>query len=219
MEIQEILNFLKELSNNNNREWFNSNKEKYLDAKQKFEILIDLLIHGVRKFDKGIGGLQAKDCTFRIYRDVRFSKDKSPYKTQMGGFIVPDGKKSGKAGYYFHIEPANSFVAGGMHLPPSEILRSVRNYIFEYSDEFKSILHDSKFITHFGEINGEKLKSAPKGFPKEFPDIELLKFKSYTVVKELSAEDLNSNDIIDNVTKIFQVMSPFILFLNKSFKS
>ena len=174
------------------------------------------MLHEVRKFDPGIGQLRAKDCTFRIYRDIRFSKDKSPYKTQMGAFMVPGGKKSGKAGYYFHLEPGNVFLAGGMYLPPPDVLKRVRENIFTNIVEFKSIVLKKDFIAKFGAISGDRLKQAPKGFPKEFPDIEYLKFKSYIVVKTLDPSVLNMPGVILDLGKGFKSMAVFTHFLNSS---
>lgn len=216
MPLIKALSFLKDLSKNNNRDWFNANKQQYLVVKLEFENIIDLLTHEIRKFDSGLGTLQAKDCTFRIYRDVRFSKDKSPYKTQMGAFMVPGGKKSGKAGYYFHLEPGNIFLAGGMYLPPPDILKHVRENIFNNIDEFKSIIQGENFLVQFGAISGEKLKMAPKGFSKEFPDMELLKFKSYTIVKIIDHTAINNKNMIETLARNFKSMKAFNHFLNTS---
>ena len=136
-----ILDFLTNLKANNNRDWFNENRNLYDDAKSDFESLINRLIPAIYNFDPDIGTLSAKQCVFRIYRDVRFSKDKSPYKTNMGGFIARGGRKGGFAGYYLHIDPQQSFIAGGMHMPPPNILKKVRQEILYNIDEFKSIIH------------------------------------------------------------------------------
>ena len=134
-----ILLFLNELKNNNNRDWFHANKPKYNEAKVEFENYINNLIPEIGKFDNEIKHLEAKECIFRIFRDVRFSKDKSPYKPNFGAYIVKGGKKSGNAGYYLHIEPENSFLGGGIYMPPSNILKAIRIEIYENIDEFKSI--------------------------------------------------------------------------------
>lgn len=216
MPLIKALSFLKDLSKNNNRDWFNVHKEQYLAVKLGFENVIELLLHEIRKFDSEIGPIRAKDCTFRIYRDVRFSKDKSPYKTQMGAFMTPGGKKSGKAGYYFHLEPGNIFLAGGMYRPPPDILKRVRENIFNNIDEFKSIIQEKDFLAQFGAISGEKLKMAPKGFSKEFPDMELLKFKSYTIVKTIDQIAINHQDMIVTLTRDFKIMKTFNHFLNSA---
>ena len=214
MAFESILDFLHELKENNNREWFTKNKDHFIKVKQDFELLIEILIREISKFDKDIGALQAKDCIFRIYRDVRFSKDKSPYKTNFGAFMVPGGKKSGHAGYYIHIDPEACFLAGGVHLPTSDILKKIRLSIYDNIDEFKNILQEPAFVKNYGEINGDKLKTAPKGFPKEFPDIDLLKFKSYTVVKKISKAKLINDDFLITAAKTFKVLYPYNQFLN-----
>ena len=124
-----ILNFLTELKANNNRDWFNENRNQYVKAKSDFEDLINRIIPAIHHFDPDIGSISAKQCVFRIFRDVRFSKDKSPYKTNMGGFIARGGRKGGFAGYYLHLDPEQSFIAGGMHMPFPEELKKVRQEI------------------------------------------------------------------------------------------
>ena len=183
MALQTIFNFLEQLSENNNREWFHGHKPEFLKAKESLEIITEILIKEIGKFDKEIGALQAKNCIFRIYRDVRFSKDKSPYKTNFGAFLVPGGKKSGKAGYYLHLDPDGSFLAGGVYMPASDHLKKLRKHIFEHTDELKQIISKPAFKKDFGSISGDKLNLTPRGFPADFPDLDLLKFKSYIVVK------------------------------------
>ncbi len=179
-----IIDFLTKLKQNNNRDWFNENKKHYNDAKSDFEDLINRLIPATNHFDPEIGTISAKQCVFRIFRDVRFSNDKSPYKTNMGGFIARGGRKGGFAGYYLHIDPEQSFIAGGLHMPAPEELKKARQEILYNIDDFKSIINKPSFKKTFGEIEGEQLKRPPKDFPADFPDIDLLKFKSYTVMHQ-----------------------------------
>lgn len=214
-----VIEFLKLLRKNNNREWFHKNKELYNRAKAEFEIFTNFMINEVQKIDRDIHSLTAKDCIFRIFRDVRFSKDKSPYKTNFGAFFVKGGKRSGNAGYYIHIEPANSFIAGGIHMPPSNILKSVRREIFENTGEFKSIINDRSFKNCFDTITGDKLVAAPQGFPKDFPDIELLKFKSYTVTRPVKDDAIHREDFTERVIQTFRIMYPFIHFINHAIDS
>lgn len=210
-----IFNFLLKLKDNNSREWFNDNKGMFLQAKEAFEQSVNSFIKIVKEVDPTIGDQNAKDCIFRIYRDTRFAKDKSPYKTNMGAFVANGGRKSSLAGYYFHLEPGDSMVAGGIYCPQSEVLRAVRKEIYHFSDEFKQIINTPEFKAVFPEMYGDQLKMAPKGFPKDFEDIELLKYKSYTVFHTTEDKMLMTNQAEDYVRKIVQVMAPFNTFINR----
>lgn len=211
-----IIPFLTKLSANNNKEWFENNKKEYQQAKQEMEILVQEVIEKVSEFDPAIAGQEAKKCVFRIYRDVRFSKNKDPYKTNMGGFIVPGGKKSGKAGYYLHLEPGASFIAGGIYMPESALLKKTREEILYHIDEFKTIIHSPQFKSAFGEIHGEKLKRPPKDFPADFEDIELLKFKSYAVLHPVSNEQVMADGFVEKVVDVFKKMKDFNGFINRA---
>lgn len=211
-----ILSFLSKLSVNNNKVWFDENKKEYLEAKQGMEELVQHLIDKISEFEPGVAGEEAKKCVFRIYRDVRFSKNKDPYKINMGGFIVPGGKKSGNAGFYLHLEPGASMLAGGIYMPESPVLKKMREEILYNVDDFKAIIEKPEFKKTFGEINGEKLKNPPKGFPKEFDDIELLKFKSYTVVHSITDEQVSEPGFPDYALEVFKKMTEFNQFINKA---
>lgn len=211
-----ILDFLSGLSENNNREWFNEHKSDYTRAKEDFEALINRLIPEIRKFDPAIGPVTAGDCVFRIYRDVRFSKDKSPYKTNMGGFITKGGRKGGYAGYYLHIDPAESFIAGGNHMPAPDRLKKIRQEIFYNIREFKGILENPSFKKTFGTIDAESLSRPPKDFPADFPDIDLIKFKSYTVVHGMDKKTILSHDFEEYTIRVFRELYPLNRFLNKA---
>ena len=213
-----VLNFLSKLKENNNRDWFNENKHLYEDAKSKFEEFVNILIPKIKEFDKEIDVNSAKECTYRIYRDVRFSKNKEPYKPNMGAYISKGGKKSKFAGYYVHIEDDASFAGGGIYCPQPNILKKVRNDIFDDASEIKSILSQRNFKKHFPEMYGEKLKTAPRGFPKDFKDIKLLNFKSYVVVKNLTNEVILSNNFLEDLIKTFKAQKPFNDYLNKVIK-
>lgn len=211
-----ILNFLSQLKQNNNRDWFNENKHLYEEAKNKFEEFVNILIPKIKEFDKEIDVNSAKECTYRIYRDVRFSKNKEPYKPNMGAYISKGGKKSKYAGYYIHIEAGVSFAGGGIYCPRPDILKTVRTNIFEDAEEIKIILNNKKFSSTFPELYGEKLKTAPRGFSKDFPDIDLLNYKSYTVVKNLTNKDLLSKNFLEDLLIIFKTQKPFNDYLNKA---
>lgn len=212
--MKNIYNFLVELCVNNNREWFDENRNRYKTVKVEFENIVKKLISEVSQFDSSVANLKPKDCIFRINRDTRFSHDKTPYKTNFGGFLVPDGKKCAKAGYYLHIEPDNSFVAGGIYLPPTPELTLIRQHIFDNIDEFKSIIYDAQFVKTFGELDAEKLKNPPRGFNKDFVDIELLKFKSYTILVKQTDEQILNDSFIDQTINYFKLMKDFNTFLN-----
>ncbi len=214
--MQTIIDFLSQLEKNNNREWFNANKSLYQNAKSEFEIFVNKLIPQIHSFDPGIGSITAKECVFRIFRDVRFSKDKSPYKTNMGGFIAKGGRKGGSAGYYLHIDMKQSFIAGGMYMPPADKLKKVRQEIMYNIDEFKSIIHKSTFQKTFSQIEGEKLTRPPKDFPADFTDIDLLKFKSYTVMHPVNTDIILGQNFEDYVVGIFKEMFALNQFLNKA---
>jgi len=214
MELKEIFNFLTTLRENNNREWFLENKVRYNQHRDSYAQFIELLIFEISQFDGTVKGLLPKDCIYRINRDIRFSKDKSPYKTHFGAYIVPGGKKSGKAGYYFHIEPGNSLVAGGIYMPETTVLKRIRQDIYENFDEFNSIVTEEKFVSTFGGLKGDKLKTPPRGFPKDSTGIEYLKFKQFGAVAEITDEDMMVPNLLDKVISKFRVLSSLILYLN-----
>lgn len=209
-----ILDFLKSLSVNNNREWYHANKDYFTTAKQEFELFINMLIAEISSFDPSVKNVTAKESIFRIYRDTRFSKDKTPYKTNFGAFVVPQGKKSGNAGYYLHIEPDNCFVAGGIYMPPTPILKAVRTGIYENVEEFKAIITSPSFTKRFPEFYNDKLKSAPRDFPSDWSDIDLLKYKSYSVFQQFEENDLKKDNVMQLIVEAFKEMYPFNKFIN-----
>lgn len=210
------LDFLTGIKGNNHRDWFLANRPLYLDAKDNFESFVQTIIDKIILFEPIMKGLEAKSCVFRINRDIRFSKDKSPYKSHFGAFIVRGGKQNGDkyAGYYFHIEPGKSIMAGGAYTPPAPWLSAIREKISDSPEEFIKITSAKEFIKYFGSVDGEKLKTAPKGYPKDHPHIELLKFKSYLVVNEASDKLVLSNDFLDHVLSVFKAMKPLNDYLN-----
>lgn len=212
-----LLQFLSDLKENNYKEWFHENKTRYQLLKKEFEQFIAQIIVDISQFDASVKNLEPKHCIFRINRDIRFSHDKSPYKTNFGGFIVPGGRNAGFAGYYIHIEPGNCFLAGGIYMPPPDRLKAVRTEIYENTDDFKKILNDKNFKKHFKEISSEdQLKTAPKGFPKDFEDIDLLKHKHYTVMKPIDDSMIFSKKFADEVHETFKALYPFNSFINEA---
>ncbi len=214
-----VFEYLTNLKQNNNREWFNEKKASYEAVKEEFEVFIDKLIPGIAGFDETISHHIAKKCIFRIYRDVRFSKDKSPYKTHLGAHITPAKNKSDTnagAGYYIHIEPGASILAGGAYQPQALWLKNIREEIDYNSADFKKIIEADSFKKFFGSIEGEKLKRNPKGYANDHPEIELLKFKSFTAVHNLVDQQVLANDFLDHTIKVFKVLHPFNSFLNQA---
>ncbi|MFC2151153.1 DUF2461 domain-containing protein [Bacteroidota bacterium] len=212
-----LLQFLSDLKENNYKEWFHENKPRYQIVKKEFEHFLAHAIADIAQFDDSVKNLEPKHCIFRINRDIRFSKDKSPYKTNFGGFIVPGGKNAGYAGYYVHIEPGNCFLAGGIYMPPSDRLKAVRTEIYENIDDFKKILNDKNFKKHFKEISSEdKLKTAPKRFPKDFKEVDLLRHKHYTVIKYIDEGIITSEKFTDEVRETFKALYPFNSFINEA---
>jgi uncharacterized protein (TIGR02453 family) len=212
----EILSFLTSLEQNNNREWFEKNKKLYLIAKNSFDDFVMQLIQTAKSIDPEIGFLEPKNCTFRIYRDIRFSKEKTPFKTNFGAYISKGGKNSEFAGYYFHLEPSESFVAGGKYMPQGPMLKAIREAIFYEPETFRAILENPSFKKHFSGIMGDTLKTAPQGYPKDHPDIDLLKYKGYAVFKPLTSEMLNSPDLLDEIRLSWIELKTLNDFLNRA---
>jgi uncharacterized protein (TIGR02453 family) len=211
------LEFLSDLKLHNEREWFNKNRRRYDEARLNFESFVQAVINAITEFEPILKGLEAKSCTYRINRDIRFSNDKTIYKTHMGAFIVAGGKKNGDrfGGYYFHIEPGgNSMIAGGSYMPPMPWLSAIREKISEEGDKFIKIVNEESFMKYFGGIEGEKLKSAPKGYPKDHTYIEFLKLKSFLVSRIISDREIISHECMDMVIESCKKMKPLNDFLN-----
>jgi len=216
MNLEKVLHFLIDLKFNNNRKWFKENEDRYQVAKEAFEKLVDAVIPELRKVDTDIEEMAAKNCIFRIYKDVRFSHNKDPYKTNFGASIAKGGRKSQNAGYYIHFEPDESFIGGGIYMPQPDVLKAVRNEIYTGIEPFKKIISDKNFVKYFPEIYGEKLKTAPKDFPKDFKDIDLLKNKHYAVVHNVENTFWEDKKVVDNIIDIFKVQYKFNMFLNNA---
>lgn len=208
--------FLCELCVNNNREWFNSNRDKYLNAKQEFTEVVEYLIEEVKKFDNNIKDVTPANTIFRIFKDSRFSRDKIPYKNNFGAYIVSGGKKFLRAGYYFHIEPDRSFVAGGIYMPTPDILLKIRTAIMNNPKEYRKIINAPKFKELFGGIYDEPMKSPPRGFDKNADGIELIKYKNFGMMKYFSDKEIVSPDILTRTLEIFKQMKNYNDFINKA---
>ncbi|HNX89252.1 MAG TPA: DUF2461 domain-containing protein [Paludibacteraceae bacterium] len=215
--MKNILDFLSELKENNDRTWFNEHKNEYESARKEFEQICYSLILKIGVFDEDIKHVDVKDCVFRIYRDIRFSNDKTPYKTHFGAFIASaGGRKSNRGGYYLHLDPAGSFLSVGVWCPPPAVLKAIRQSIYYNIEEFNEIRSDKDFIRLFKNsfYEEDKLKTVPQGFSKDFKDAELLKLKHFLVSYDLDQNMLFSNDFVSEIASIAEKSYPFIRFLN-----
>ena len=212
-----VFDFLRQLAENNNREWFTENKNLYTESQENIVAFLEDLIAEMSEFDSELGKIYAKKSLFRIYRDTRFSKDKTPYKTNIGASLGM-GKGSQKGGYYLHLEPGKSFIAGGIYMPESSVLKTLRKEISLYGQEFLNILNNKEFKKYFPELDqDDQLKKVPQGFEKEDPMAEYLKLKSFIVVYNLSDEEISDKNASKDLAKIFKVMKPLNDFLNAPF--
>ncbi|HMO61950.1 MAG TPA: DUF2461 domain-containing protein [Ferruginibacter sp.] len=211
------LKFLKALKQNNNKAWFDANRKNYEAAKTDFIAFVQQLINGISQFDVEVNGLLAKSCIFRINRDIRFSKDKSPYKTNMGAYINPGGKKENTPGYYIHLEPGKSFIAGGLYVPEAAMLAKVRQEIDYNFEAWKSIISNKNFKKYFTTVDGiETLSRPPKGYEANNPAIEYLKMKSFIVSRNFTDEIMVSKTLLKESLNTFNAMKPMIDFLREA---
>ena len=217
MVTQETIKFLGNLSENNNKTWFDEHRDEYTAAKEDFEALVAEILSGLAETEPLFKEQKAKDSIFRIFRDVRFSKDKTPYKAHFGAFFSRGGRKSTGAGYYLHLEPGgNSFAGGGLWVPEAPLLKAVRQELDYNFNEFEKIVDDKKFSKLFGQVNGEQLKNLPPGYTSGSPAAEYLKLKSFTVSHNVKDADLVGKTLVKKVLDVFTTMRPFVDFLNRA---
>lgn len=216
MNLPILLQFIDELVQNNNREWFAENKHRYEATRVFFEQISTGLIREIMKFDEEIAHVDAKECIFRIYRDTRFSNDKTPYKNHYGVFIAAGGgRKSVRGGYYLHLEPSKSFVASGVWCPPPPLLKALRETVYENIDELEEILDEPGFKKLFtGFYTDDQLKTVPRGFPADFRRADLLKLKHYMVEYKLPDSILESENPVPEIAAVFRTARPLNKFLN-----
>jgi uncharacterized protein (TIGR02453 family) len=214
--IHPITEYLTRLDQNNSKNWFEANRNEYENARNELVEIAKNLISGIAEFDVSIGNSDPKKCIFRQHRDIRFSKNKLPYKTTMSAYFAPNGKNSNNAGYYLHIEPGKSFVGGGIYAPIPEILKAIRTEIYFNGAEFEAIINHQDFKEMFGELMNEKLLRPPKDFPAGFPQIELLKYKHYVVARNIPHQEMNSAEIESFALETFKMMRFFNNFLNRA---
>lgn len=213
--MKQILHFLERLSRHNEREWFNAHKEEYVKARDRFTALTGQVLDGIRRFDDRIGLLDPAACCYRIYRDLRFSKDKTPYKTHMGFYINPGGKKSGYSGYYFHVDGTGHHLlaVGDIFFEPA-VLKILREDIEMGGGDFRQILAAVDPRLHLDREGA--LKRVPNGFPADSPDAEYLKLKSFCLVFEPDEDFIRSPGLAGRLVEIFRTTKPFLDYLNRA---
>lgn len=215
----QTLRFLSQLKKNNNKPWFDAHRAQYEAARIDFSNFLQLVIDALQKTDTTITGLTARNCLFRINRDIRFSKDKRPYKENFGAFICRGGKKSIYAGYYFHLAPGNSFFGGGLWMPEPANLKKVRQEIDYNWEEFRSILKNRAFKKTYTDIfrNDEvSLSKIPKGYEKDNPAIDYLKLKSIIAEATLADDELTKSTLHKKTVAAFEALQPLLNFINRS---
>ncbi|HEU4632594.1 MAG TPA: DUF2461 domain-containing protein [Flavisolibacter sp.] len=215
----QTLKFLSQLKKNNNKPWFDDHRAQYEAARIDFSNFIQLVIDALQKRDTTITGLNSKDCLFRINRDIRFSKDKTPYKSNFGASIKRGGRKSGFAGYYFHLEPGHSFIGGGLWMPEAQPLKNVRQEIDYNWDEFQEILKEKNFKKIYGGLytgSDVSLSTMPKSYEKDNPAADYLKLKSFIAETKISDEELTKATLHRKTIAAFEALQPLLNFLNRS---
>lgn len=206
------LSFLQDLKRNNNREWFTENKKRFQFENDQFISFAEDILQEMNKSDN-IETPTGKKSVFRIYRDIRFSKNKTPYKTHFSGSFKRATEEL-RGGYYFHIEPGNSFIGGGFWGPnPKDLLR-IRKEIQTDASELKEIINAKQFVSTFGQLDGEKVKTVPRGFDKNHPDLELLRFKQFIISKKISDKEILHENFSSKVSETFKAMRPFFNYMS-----
>ncbi|NOU17015.1 MAG: DUF2461 domain-containing protein [Bacteroidales bacterium] len=216
--MKSALDFLVALKANNDRDWFNANKDWFQKSAEEFKEFTNSLILGINEFDDFVGSIDPKDCIFRVYRDVRFSANKAPYKTNFGAYIARGGRKSPYAGYYFHLDTESSFASGGIYMAAPDVMKRIREDIDLYADEFLAIVNNKKFKETYQFFDEEKLKRVPQGFDKDSPVAEYFKFKHITPYHSLSEKDITDKNLLKNTLVVFKEMKPLVDFLNRSIR-
>lgn len=215
---KESIQFLDDLKANNNREWFLDNKKKYDFFKKDYHQLVNDFLNQLKPLDPSLEMLEIKNCVFRINRDIRFSKDKSPYKAHLGIWISAATKGINRAGYYIHIENNDCFIAGGLYCPEADDLKKIRKEISFFYDDLESILNERNFQTEFKNLDVNEtncLKNPPRGYEKEHPAIEFLKLKSFTTTQKFDITAVTQKDFVPKISKKLITLKPLIDFINR----
>ncbi len=213
------LKFLSELAENNSKEWMDANKKWYLETREGFLEDVEVVLKQLTELEPGLSAIKPKDCVFRQNRDIRFSANKNPYKTNFGAYFSPKGKKSEGPGYYLQIQPGNSFLAGGIWMPMAESLKKIRQEIDYSGAELEQIESDPEFRGFFNGIEGEKLKTSPRDYDSDHPYIEYLRLKSFTVSHPIADRDVDSGKFIIQAMEGFRKMKPLQDFLERALEN
>ena len=216
MEIQSLLQFLTNLQENNHKDWFDLNRKEYDQLRADWIQLAANIIKQTADFDDDVTELDPKKCIFRINRDVRFSKNKAPYKNNFGISLSKGGKNTDFCGYYIHLQPGESFIAGGSYQPMPDKLAAIRQEIDYNFDEFKSIIEHKEFVKHFGTLTGDKLQRPPKGYDAENPAIEYIKHKGFLAFLKIDDKNLTEKELSKHCLSAFKAMKPLNDFLNRA---
>jgi uncharacterized protein (TIGR02453 family) len=222
MFTKEAIHFLEDLAANNNTEWMHANKKRYEAYKKDYHNLISSVLEEIKPLDAALEPLEVKNCTFRINRDIRFSKDKSPYKTNMGVWMTTNKTRKNSPGYYIHFEKGKCFIGGGVWCPDSDELKKIRREIAFFHEDLEAIVNNTTFKKEFGAIDiedGNVLKSAPKGYDANHPAIEFLKLKSFTISQPIDEKWFTDNDFAKKIVDKLIFMKPFNDFLNRALET
>ncbi len=209
----QVLTFLKKLNANNNRDWFNDHKEEYKAAHAEMVAFANQLIETYGQFDE-LETMSGKQSLFRIYRDIRFSKDKTPYKAWFSGGLKRATKWK-RGGYYFQIQPGASMVGGGFWGPNPDDLKRIRLELATDAEPLRKIIASPDFVYTFGQLEGEKVKTAPKGYKKDHPNIDLLRYKQFLVTRRFSDEEVLAPDFLDKIIESYKNMLPFFNYMSE----
>ena len=215
---EEILTFLRQLAANNNRDWFQANKERYDRLRLAFIDEVQQLIERLAVVDPTVAGVEAKDCLYRIYRDIRFSPDKTPYKIHFAAYIAPGGRSSERGGYYLHLQPDECMLSGGIWCPPMPLLKRLRRDIYDNIDEFRAILDNPAFRQVYGGLEGETLKRMPQGYPMDSPHADIMRHKDFVVAAHKEDGFFCQPDWLDRTAEELALIHPLNEFLNYTFE-
>lgn len=213
---KDYLDFLTALSENNAKSWMDENRDWYLATREAFLEDVEIILHAISAWEPALSSFKAKDCVFRQNRDIRFSANKNPYKSNLAAYFAVGGKKSDGPGYYLHIQPGKSFLAGGIWMPGADALKCIRQEIDYAGAELKGILEEKTFYKTFGEMEGERLKTSPRGYETDHPYIDYLNHKSLIVSQAISDKEVATGDFKQKATATFRLMKPFHEFLAKA---